>query len=171
MPDPDAHRPSIVARSLPEANQDLRTLDSGSAVVSIGEPGTGPPYGFDPDHPMHLRLECHDVLQTEVDNIGGRDIQPPTRAHVETLIDRAPILRTAQLVYCHCNAGISRAPAVAYILRCHWSEPGEEETALQAVFEDRPQASPNSLLVEYADDLLERDGAMLDALRGELRDL
>lgn len=162
-------RPRIVARSLPEANQDLHTLGSDTAVVSIGEPKTDPPYGFDADHPLHHRLEFHDVLDPELEEVAGHAIQPPTRAHIRRLLERAKVLRTANLVYCHCNAGISRAPAAAYILRCNWSEPGDEPEQLDAVLEDRPQASPNRLMVQYADERLEREGALLDALDARVR--
>lgn len=161
--------PNIVARSFPEANQDLHTLGADTSIVSIGEPETGSPYGFDDDNPLHLRLEFHDVLSAKTRQLAGRTIQPPTREHIRTLLDEAPVLRTTDLLYCHCNAGISRAPATAFILRCHYRGPGDEREQLDAVLEDRPQASPNRLMVEYADDLLERDGAMVDALDAECR--
>lgn len=69
------------------------------------------------------------------------------------------------MVYCHCNAGISRSTAVAYILRCIWQGPGGEEECLEAVIDDRPEAEPNKLLVQYADELLRRKGRMLAALK------
>jgi predicted protein tyrosine phosphatase len=77
---------------------------------------------------------------------------------------RAESLRQAGLVYCHCNAGISRSTAVAFILRCVWCGPGCEAECLQAVIDDRPNARPNELLVGYADDQLGRDGRMLAAV-------
>lgn len=155
--------PEIVARSLPEANDEIVRLDARCAVVSIGEPGTPTPYGFQPMNPLHLRLEFHDIV---TDGFIDADIVPPDREHVVTLLDRARILRTARLVYCHCNAGISRSTAVAYILRCLWMGPGCETEALDAVMSDRPIADPNRILVRHADELMERGGAMLAALQG-----
>ena len=46
------------------------------------------------------------------------------------------ILRTGSLVCCHCNAGIGRSTAVAYVLPCPWLGPGLEAEALRLV-EDR----------------------------------
>ncbi len=160
------NHPKIVARSLPEANLEVIRLADNSAVISIGEPDGPLPYGFREDHPLHIRLEFHDVL--EPDPAAYTDttstIRPPSAADVEFLLRRAEALRQAGVVYCHCNAGISRSTAVAYILRCVWNGPGCEAECLEAVFDDRPQAEPNELLVGYADELLGRGGAMLEAL-------
>lgn len=154
--------PAVVARSLPEANDELHTLGPRTAVVSIAEPGAPTPYGFKPHNPLHLRLEFHDVTEAIFDEPG---IVPPGAGHVRLLLERARILRTAQLVYCHCNAGISRSTAAAFILHCLWLGPGREADALRMVLADRPQASPNRTLVALADDLMERGGAMVEVLR------
>ena len=152
--------PRIVARSLPEANDDIARLGPRTAIVSIGEPGTPTPYGFQPHNPLHVRLQMHDIVADDL----FEGLTPPSRAHVQALLRAATILRTAELVYCHCNAGISRSTAVAYILRCAWTAPGEEAAAWEAVQEDRPQADPNPLLVRYGDELLDRAGAMVAAI-------
>jgi predicted protein tyrosine phosphatase len=153
--------PKVVARSLPEAHQSLIRDGSRLAVVSIGEPGSDPPMGFQPMNPLHLRLEFHDVWEPVV---ADANIVLPAMEHIEALLERAPILRTAPTVYCHCMAGISRSTAVAFILRCLWMGPGKEVEALDAVVEDRPIASPNPVLVRLGDRALERDGAMVAAL-------
>lgn len=161
--------PEIRARSLPEANDDIIRLGHRAAVVSIGEPGSPTPYGFKDMSPLHLRLEFHDIVEPVIVDTGSmlaslRTFQPPSETDVQRLLDHAPILRTAELVYCHCNAGISRSTAVAYVLRCLWLGPGKESEALAAVFEDRPIADPNRLLVTHADRLMGRGGAMVAAL-------
>lgn len=153
--------PEIVARSLPEANQDIVTLGPRAAVVSIGTPGTDPPYGFKPFNPLHLRLEFHDVVATDDLEEG---ILPPDRQIVVRLLDAAKVLRVADRVYVHCHAGISRSTAIAYLLWCAWLGPGNEPEALRRVFADRPQAVPNPLIVQHGDELLGREGAMIAAL-------
>ena len=150
--------PEIVSRSLPEANDDIVHLSPRCAIVSIGAPGTPPPYGFQRMNPLHLRLHFHDLVE------GVDGMRPPGQDDVRQLLDHAPILRTAELVYCHCFAGISRSTAAAYVLRSLWLGPGRESEALQAVFEDRPIADPNRLVVAHADRLMERGGALLAAL-------
>lgn len=151
--------PPILARSLPEANLEVAALGPAHAVVSIGEPGGPLPYGFDPRSPFNLRLEFHDIVEP------CEGFTPPGLEHIEALLRAALVMRTARQVYCHCMAGISRSTAVAYILRCHWGGPGCEREALEAVFIDRPQAAPNPRLVELADVYMERQGAMIEALR------
>lgn len=156
-----ASHPPIRARSLPEANLDLVSLAPATGVVSIGEPGTPEPYGFRPGDPFHLRLEFHDLDEA----IEG--FVAPGREHVIALLERAVIFRAAREIYCHCNAGISRSTAAAYILRCHWLGPGSEGEAMEAVLRDRPQARPSRRWVELADEHLGREGAMLEALEAQ----
>ncbi len=156
--------PKVVARSLPEANDDLLDISPRTAVVSIGSPGSDPPYGFRPHNPLHVRLEFHDIWEADAVDPQGR---PPSLDDVRKLLAAALVLRTAELVYIHCNAGISRSTAAAYILWCHWLGPGEEAEAMRRVLEDRPTAVPNPLLVRYADAQMNRGGEMLRHLRLE----
>jgi predicted protein tyrosine phosphatase len=155
--------PDVRARSFPEANIDLPGNAGGWAVVSIGEPGTDPPLGFNSLNPLHLRLEFHDIVEPLT--LGNRTFQTPKLEHVEMLVDFARMARGARLVYCHCVAGISRSTAAAYILRTFWSGPGSEADCLIDVYADRPQAWPNERMVELADEVLDRGGALSAALR------
>lgn len=163
-------RPDILSRSLADARREIPKLDDSAAVVSIGSPRTDPPDGFDPDHPRHLRLEFDDV-HSETTPFGGREVHPPQPRHIDTLIDRSDELLTSDLVYCHCAAGISRSTAAAYILECRHRDPGAEREALESIVQDNPFASPNRRMVELADDVMERDGAMVSALESITRDL
>jgi predicted protein tyrosine phosphatase len=142
-------------------------LGPNTAVVSIGEPDGPLPYGFEPDNPLHLRVEFHDVIEPDPSAYTDTEatIRPPQPEDVAFICRQAEALRQAGLVYCHCNAGISRSTAVAFILRCIWSGPGCEEACLEAVFEDRSEAQPNDLLVRYADEHLGRQGRMVEALQ------
>jgi predicted protein tyrosine phosphatase len=157
-------RPDIVARSLADAERDLQKLDPSDAVVSIGSPDTEAPDGFDADHPLHLRLQFDDVSSHDP-GFGDRRIHPPQPNHVQKLLSASDEMLRADLIYCHCAAGVSRSTAAAFILRCDARPPGEEEAALEAVFEDRPMAAPNQLMVQYADAVLERGGDMIAALK------
>lgn len=154
--------PDVRARSFPEANLDLPENAGKWAVVSIGEPGTDPPLGFNPRNPLHLRLEFHDIVEPLT--VGDKVFQAPRIEHVEALLDFAKLARGVRVVYCHCVAGISRSTAAAYILRTFWSGPGSEADALTAVYADQPRAWPNERMIEFADALLERDGALARVL-------
>lgn len=155
--------PKIVARSLADAERELPKLNGEYAVVSIGSPETNVPEGFDPDDPHHLRLQFDDVT-SETPLLGRKQVRPPSREHIDKLLGHADTLLEASLVYCHCAAGISRSTAAAFILRCYSGGPGTERAAIEAVLEDNPFASPNRLMVEFADNLMDRGGEMLAAL-------
>lgn len=61
----------------------------------------------------------------------------------------------------HCFAGISRSTAAAYILACAFSAPGQEEKIARGLRTASPTATPNSLMVALADDMLGRRGRMI----------
>jgi predicted protein tyrosine phosphatase len=62
-----------------------------------------------------------------------------------------------------CHAGVSRSTAAAAILMCQHA-PGQEEAAFLKLLELRKHGWPNTRMVEFADALLKRDGAMLRGL-------
>jgi predicted protein tyrosine phosphatase len=66
-------------------------------------------------------------------------------------------------VLVHCHAGVSRSTAAAAILMCQHA-PGQEEAAFLKLLELRKHGWPNTRMVEFADQLLKRDGAMLRGL-------
>lgn len=73
-------------------------------------------------------------------------------------------------VLVHCHAGISRSTAAAAILMAQFA-PGEEEAAFLKLLQLRKHGWPNTRMVEFADQLLKRDGALirgLDAYRRAL---
>ena len=63
----------------------------------------------------------------------------------------------------HCHAGISRSTAAAAVLMAQFNA-GRETEAFLRILDLRPHAWPNTRIVEFADRLLERDGALLDGL-------
>jgi len=114
------------------------------------------------EHPTqidrYLALQFNDIDEP-------RDgLQEPTREHVEQVIDfiddwdqRTPILL-------QCWMGISRSTAAAAIalarLRCDL-EPQEIANRLRTA---SPTATPNPLMIHWADELLELDGRFTKAI-------
>ena len=66
-------------------------------------------------------------------------------------------------VLVHCHAGISRSTAAAAILMAQHA-PGQEEAAFLRLLDLRKHGWPNTRMVEFADQLLKRDGALLRGL-------
>ncbi len=127
-------------------------------VISIGAPGDETPAGYERKS-SRIRLDFHDVTEDSEFEFG------PRANHVKTVIEFARAIqhRDGRLLI-HCAAGISRSAAAALTTLAVWLGPGQEDEAVARVYAVRPEAWPNSLFVELADELLSRDGALLHAL-------
>ena len=66
----------------------------------------------------------------------------------------------------HCHAGISRSTAATLMIlaQAHPDE-GEDELA-DRLLQTRPQAWPNSRMITFADELLDRSGRLMAATTG-----
>lgn len=97
-----------------------------------------------------------------------------TPRHIEQVLafgELAQATPTSHLLV-HCHAGISRSTAAAAILMCQHA-PGREKEAFLRLLALRKHGWPNTRMVEFADALLARDGALLrglDAYRKALLD-
>lgn len=117
------------------------------------------------ERPAHLEPSCclhlsmHDIIEETPGYV------MPSRAHVETLLDFARAWdRTSPLVV-HCFAGISRSTAAAYSIAAAL-QPDRNETALaQELRRLSPSATPNIRIVSLADEVLQRQGRMVEAVR------
>jgi predicted protein tyrosine phosphatase len=63
----------------------------------------------------------------------------------------------------HCWAGISRSTASAFTAMCMVRDEPEDKLAWE-LRDASPSATPNRLLVSYVDQLLGRDGRMVEAI-------
>lgn len=106
--------------------------------------------------PRHLTLLFDDVEDT---SLASRGWVPPTHDHVQQALDFARKLDGNLLVHCH--AGVSRSGALAYAILADTLGPGREDEAMKRLLEDRDCAVPNGLLVQLADDVMGRNGALV----------
>jgi predicted protein tyrosine phosphatase len=133
-----------------------------TSVVSILDPETPVPEAFARFSPGrdHLVMRFHDVVQDQP------MMSSPRPGHIERLLEFGETNRSAAAsahLLIHCHAGISRSTAAAAILLCQ-NRPGREHEAFAAIAALRPQAWPNTRMIEIADRLLDRKGALLAAL-------
>lgn len=132
------------------------------ALISIGDPGSKFPSGFR-NAPVACRLEFDDVCRGD-----SSHWLAPCEKDVERIIKFAEQLKgaTGGRIIIHCFAGLSRSTAAGFIVNCVWLGPGKEEEAMhrtiQAASEKDKGICPNELMVEMADELLDRDGAMIN---------
>ena len=123
---------------------------------------------LDPDHvidtPPPLTPEQH--LK-----IGVNDISDPTdgllladEEMVQRILDFGATWDESAPIIIHCWAGISRSTATAFILACERNPQMDERDIALALRRASPNAVPNRRLVAIADDLLGREGRMVDAV-------
>ena len=117
-------------------------------------------------------VHCHAVFQDVVNADEAREFNavPPAVQDVERLLAfgrRCMETSQTQKVHLlvHCTAGASRSPAVAFAIICLALGEGRENEAMRLLLSIKPDVYPNSLVVKYADDLLDRKGRMVEALR------
>jgi predicted protein tyrosine phosphatase len=114
------------------------------------------PPGFSPER--HLRLALNDIADPALGTA------PPMEQHVEDLIEFGRDWDAADPMLIHCWAGVSRSMAAAFVLLCDRSWRGAEFRIAREMRGRAPHASPNRLFVRLADEILERNGAMMRAI-------
>lgn len=137
-----------------------------SHVLSILDPDHPDPEAFqayDPHHRTILRF--HDIIEP----IPGMILPEPD--HVEAVLRFGDDLarsrgdRAEGHLLVHCHMGVSRSTAAMLTLLAQTHPDEGEERLFERLAEIRPQAWPNSLMVQFADDLLSRGGRLTEALR------
>jgi predicted protein tyrosine phosphatase len=138
-------------------------------LVSIGELDPKVPLIEDWAVKPHLyRFEFDDVIS---DKGQPAIYQPPVEADLARLLEIArTVARTLETgaqvnLLVHCSMGVSRSAAAAYVIINAIVGNGHEEECMNMVYQVRPVACPNYLLVAMGDRLLARGGAMTEAVR------
>lgn len=125
---------------------------------------TEAPSATDPLHAARVRIRQRDAA----DN--GLILVPPTLDHARAIIQFAQALRDLDgILLCHCMAGVSRSTAAALLCLATWTGPGRERYCIEHVLAVRPCAVPHADLVAFGDQLLQRDGNLMEAVRSTVR--
>src|ERR671921_547960 len=135
-------------------------------VLSILDPDHPDPEAFEAYDPHHRTiLRFHDIIHP----VEGMILPAPE--HVEAVlrfgdeVARNGDERTEGHLLVHCHMGVSRSTAAMLTLMAQTHPEEGEEKLFERLTEIRPQAWPNSLMIEFADGLLSRNGRLVDALR------
>ena len=107
----------------------------------------------------HLRLAFHDIVEP----VAG--LTAPDHDLMQAVLDFGRSCEDRRALLIHCWAGISRSSAAAFAIACD-RNPGFEHDIAVELRRRSPSATPNRLMVRLADDLLQRDGSMVDAIEG-----
>lgn len=114
------------------------------------------PPGFAPER--HLRLGMHDIPAPMAGLIA------PDAAMVEEILAFGRGWDAARPMVVHCFAGISRSVAGAFAIACERDPRADELEIALAIRRASPSAFPNRRIVALADDILARQGRMLEAV-------
>src|SRR5262249_24646391 len=117
--------------------------------------------------PPHERLTVR--FNDEIDPRDGSLL--PTRGQIALILGFGRYVSAAGgALLVHCQSGISRSTAAAVMI---WAQedPARDEGELFANLRHvRPGAWPNSLMLQFADELLGRDGRLVCAAQTHFRD-
>jgi predicted protein tyrosine phosphatase len=156
--------PKIIVSSLAKLHDTVREHGARRILTLINAATPVP-------RPDEVRAEDHLFL-------GFNDITEPTEgmvapseAHVHEIIRWAREWDRVHPMVVHCYAGISRSTAAAYISALTLNPDLEELKLAKELRRRAPTATPNIRLITFADDILKRNGRMVDAInwikRGE----
>jgi predicted protein tyrosine phosphatase len=106
----------------------------------------------------HLWLQLHDINEPRDGHVH------PAGGHVEQLIGFVKRWEGASPLVIHCYAGVSRSTAAAFVAVCTLNPGGSEASIAKALRRASPTATPNLRIVTLADDMLGRNGRMVDAI-------
>ena len=158
--------PQIWITSFSEAGEYIaEKKDTLKYLISIGTPGAPLPVGFD-SVPHGLRLEFSDIDEP----MNEPDMVMPSAGDVLKIIEFASLVaRKDGDVLVHCHAGVSRSAAAALtvwavLLATEESSLDVDVRAMSNVLAVRSLARPNRWLVELADEILERQGNLVEVV-------
>ena len=135
-------------------------------VLSILDPDYPDPEAFEAYDPHHRTiLRFHDIISPVQGMIlpGPEHVEAVLRFGDEVATGHAGSVEGHLLVHCH--MGVSRSTAAMLTLLAQTHPEEGEDRLFERLVEIRPQAWPNSRMIEFADGLLSRDGRLVDALR------
>ena len=117
------------------------------------------------ERPASIAPERHLVVSVSdiVEPMEGHVLAEST--HMEQLLAFIRAWDRRNPLLFHCWAGISRSTAAAYVAACALAPERDEAELARSLREIAPSATPNARLIALADDLLGRQGRMVEAIR------
>ena len=144
--------------SLARLNETITATGARHVVTLLGH-GDQVPLPSSISRANYLRLHVHDI----VDPMPGQ-IHPDLE-HVERLIAFVQGWKRESPMVIHCWAGISRSSAAAFSTVCALNPKRDEYEIAQAIRAASPTAQPNARIVRFADQVLGRNGRMIEAVQ------
>jgi predicted protein tyrosine phosphatase len=105
-------------------------------------------------------MRFHDAIEPD------RDVLLPQKGDVEAILTFGRDAAEAGGLLIHCHAGISRSTAATLMILAQAHPDEGEEGLADRLLQNRPQAWPNSRMITFADELLDREGRLMAATAG-----
>ena len=154
MPD-DKVVPYIQICSLGTAREaDIEAYDG---IITIENSGIAEPFRVESAYPPQ-RVLTFDDIAAPMDNWVVAE-----EYHVRSALVFARQWDQPSLLI-HCHAGMSRSPAIALAILADWLGEGREDEAVKELIKVAPLCTPNMLVVQLSDKVLEREGRVIDAV-------
>lgn len=138
--------PNVIAARRP--SHMITLLDAASMIET--------PAQFTPER--HLKLGVNDIA------VPTEGLIPPDEETVLKLLAFGRTWDETAPMLVHCWAGISRSTASAFVIACDKSPEADERAMALTMRRAAPHAFPNRRIVALADDIMGRQGRMVDAV-------
>ncbi len=146
----------LIVSSLAGAAAAYARYQPGRVISLLSEEEAVPDFpGLAPDRHLELYVARESCAVS---------INEAARARARDIIDFAKAWDGAGDILIHCNRGVSRSTAAAFIILCMREPETSEAVLMRRIRAAAPHADPCPLFVTYADEILGREGRMAEAL-------
>lgn len=146
---------NLVISSLAAARAETAARHPARAISILSEDEAMPDLGLPADRHLKLYVERESCARSIVE--AGKERAAEIVRFLKDWDGEGGIL-------VHCNRGISRSAAAAYIVMCARAPGADEAELARRLRRAAPYADPCPMLVDCADDILGRGGRMSDAI-------
>ncbi len=148
--------PALLICSYREAQR--RRWDGWDAIISIASPGSADVVTMEsPGSPRVTVLRFDNITEAQ----DGRQLAGA--GDVARALDVGREVADGRLLV-HCGGGYGRSPAIGLAILADRLGRDRDAAAVNALFEIVPAATPNRWVVQLADQMLARQGALVQAL-------
>ncbi len=146
----------LIVSSLAGAAEAYARYRPGQVISLLSEEEAAPAFpGLAPGRHLALYVERESCAAS---------IAEAAQARAKDIVEFAKRWDGSGDILIHCNRGVARSTAAAFIILCIREPQTPEAALMRRLRSAAPHADPCPLFVTYADEILGREGRMADAL-------
>ncbi|WP_295733703.1 tyrosine protein phosphatase [uncultured Bartonella sp.] len=116
------------------------------------------------ERPTVIKENCHYFLEFNDINKPQEGLVAPSETEIYKILEIAKNWNRSHPLLINCYMGISRSTAAAFVIACALEREKSEAAIARLLRKNSPTATPNKLMVELADKILDRGGRMSSAI-------